>query len=53
MGTTNGVEISPAEDKLYVNESVQKSIWVYDLDSKLNISNKNYFTNLMILDLME
>ena len=43
MGTTNGVEISPAEDKLYVNESVQKSIWVYDLDSKLNISNKKLF----------
>ena len=43
MGTTNGVEISPAEDKLYVNESVQKRIWVYDLDSKLNISNKKLF----------
>ena len=28
---------------MYVNESVQKSIWVYDLDSKLNISNKKLF----------
>ena len=43
MGTTNGIEISPAENKLYVNESVQRNIWVYDLDSELNISNKKLF----------
>ncbi len=43
MGTTNGIEISPAEDKLYVNESVQRNIWVYDLDSNMNISNKKLF----------
>ena len=27
------LKLSPDETKLYVNESVQKSIWVYDLDS--------------------
>ena len=43
MGTTNGIEISPAEDKLYVNESIQRNIWVYDLDSNMNISNKKLF----------
>jgi len=43
MGTTNGVEISPAEDRLYVNESIQRNIWVYDLDSEMNISNKKLF----------
>lgn len=43
MGTTNGIEISPDEDKLYVNESVQRNIWVYDLDSNMNISNKKLF----------
>ncbi len=43
MGTTNGIEVSPDETKLYVNESVQKNIWVYDLDSYGNISNKKLF----------
>ena len=43
MGTTNGIEVSPDETKLYVNESVQKNIWVYDLDSDGNISNKILF----------
>jgi len=43
MGTTNGIELSPDEKKLYVNESVQKKIWVYDVDSKGNISNKRLF----------
>ncbi len=40
MGTTNGVEISPDQTRLYVNESAQRRVWVYDLDSKLNASNK-------------
>ena len=43
MGTTNGIEVNPDENKLYVNESVQKNIWVYDLDSDGNISNKELF----------
>jgi len=40
MGTTNGIEISPDEKTLYVNESVQKKVWAFDLDDKGNISNK-------------
>jgi sugar lactone lactonase YvrE len=42
-GTTNGIEVSPDAKKLYVNESVQRKIWVYDLDKKGNIKNKKLF----------
>jgi sugar lactone lactonase YvrE len=44
MGTTNGIELSPDEKILYVNESVQRKIWTFDVDSKGNISNKKLFT---------
>ncbi len=44
MGTTNGVEVSPDESRLYVNESVQRKVWVYDLDGQKNISNKRLLT---------
>lgn len=40
MGTTNGIEVSPDDKHLYVNESVQKRLWVYDLDNEGNTSNK-------------
>lgn len=40
MGTTNGIEVSPNEKVLYVNESAQRNIWAYDLSLKGNISNK-------------
>lgn len=40
MGTTNGIEVSPDEKKLYVNESVQRNVWVYDLSEQGTISNK-------------
>jgi sugar lactone lactonase YvrE len=43
MGTTNGVEVSPDEKTLYVNESVQRKVWVFDLDTEGNISNKRLF----------
>ena len=43
MGTTNGIEVSPDETKLYVNESVQRNIWVYDLSSKGDLTNKRLF----------
>lgn len=39
MGTTNGIEVSPGEDRLYVNESVQRTVWAYDLQEG-RISNK-------------
>ena len=44
MGTTNGIELSPDEKTLYVNESVQRKVWAYDVDSDGNISNKRLFT---------
>ncbi len=31
MGTTNGIEVSPGGEKLYVNESVQRTVWQYDI----------------------
>ncbi|PCI27793.1 gluconolactonase [Candidatus Kaiserbacteria bacterium] len=40
MGTTNGVAVNKENTKLYVNESVQRVVWQYDLDEDLNISNK-------------
>jgi gluconolactonase len=43
MGTTNGIELSPNEKILYVNESVQRKIWAFDVDAKGNISNKRLF----------
>ncbi|WP_245598650.1 SMP-30/gluconolactonase/LRE family protein [Sporocytophaga myxococcoides] len=43
MGTTNGIELSPDNRKLYVNESVQRNVWVYDADSVGNISGKRLF----------
>ena len=40
LGTTNGIELSPDEKILYVNESVQRKIWAFDVDEKGDISNK-------------
>ena len=40
MGTTNGIEVSPDEKVLYVNESAQRNVWAYDLSSDGEISNK-------------
>ncbi|WP_243765894.1 SMP-30/gluconolactonase/LRE family protein [Polaribacter cellanae] len=43
MGTTNGVEVSPNGKKLYVNESVQRNIWVFDINSDGTVTNKKLF----------
>ena len=40
MGTTNGIEVSPDEATLYVNETVQRNIWAYDLAANGAIRNK-------------
>lgn len=40
MGTTNGVEVSPDGKRLYVNESVQRKVWAYDLLADGGIANK-------------
>lgn len=43
MGTTNGICLSPDGKILYVNESVQRHIWAFDVDEKGNISNQRIF----------
>lgn len=43
IGTTNGIALSPDDKKLYVNESVQRNVWVYDVDSTSNLNNKKLF----------
>src|SRR3954467_6912428 len=32
MGTSNGIEVSPNGRRLYVNESVQRNIWAFDIE---------------------
>ncbi len=34
LGTTNGIELSPDESILYVNESVQRRVWAFALSEK-------------------
>jgi len=43
MGTTNGIEISPDGKNLYVNESVQRIIWRYDIKENGAVTNKIKF----------
>lgn len=43
MGTTNGIALSADDKILYVNESVQRKIWAFDVDASGNISNKRLF----------
>jgi sugar lactone lactonase YvrE len=40
MGTTNGIEVSPDDKTLYVNETVQRKVWAYDLSPDGNVNNK-------------
>jgi sugar lactone lactonase YvrE len=40
MGTTNGIEVSPDGGTLYVNETVQRNIWAYDLSLRGEVSKK-------------
>lgn len=40
MGTTNGIEVSPDNRTLYVNESIQRKVWAYDLSASGAISRK-------------
>jgi sugar lactone lactonase YvrE len=43
MGTTNGIAVSTDQTRLYVNESIQRKVWVYDLDAEHQLSNKRLF----------
>ena len=43
LGTTNGIAFSPDERLLYVAESVQRIIWVYEVDESGEIHGKRKF----------
>jgi gluconolactonase len=45
MGTTNGICLSPDEKTLYVNESVQRKIWAFELNEEGTISGQRLFTS--------
>ena len=40
MGTTNGIDLSPDGRTLYVNESVQRNVWAFDITSEKKLANK-------------
>ncbi len=40
MGTTNGIEVGPGDRTLYVNESVQRSVWAFDLEEDGTLANR-------------
>lgn len=40
MGTTNGIEVSPNGRTLYVNESVQRNVWAFDIQADRTLANK-------------
>ncbi|HEY7426458.1 MAG TPA: SMP-30/gluconolactonase/LRE family protein [Gemmataceae bacterium] len=40
MGTTNGIDVSPDGKTLYVNESVQRNVWAFDIGGDGSLSNK-------------
>ncbi len=43
MGTTNGIEVSPDGKTLYVNESVQRNVWKYEINADGSLFNKTKF----------
>ncbi len=43
MGTTNGIEVSPDGKKLFVNESVQRMIWSFDIKPDGTLGPKTEF----------
>lgn len=40
MGTTNGIEVSPDGKTLYVNESVQRNVWAFDIEPDGSLNRK-------------
>ena len=40
MGTTNGIELSPDGRTLYVNESVQRNVWSFQVTESGDLSDK-------------
>ena len=40
MGTTNGIEVSPDGRTLYVNESIQRKVWAFDIATDGGLTGK-------------
>lgn len=40
LGTANGIEVSPDDRHLYVNDAAMGNVWMYDLDAAGNVANK-------------
>ena len=40
MGTSNGIEVSPDGKTLYVNESVQRNVWAFTIESDGSLTHK-------------
>lgn len=40
MGTANGIDVSPNGRKLYVNESVQRNVWEFDIARDGSLKNR-------------
>lgn len=40
MGTSNGIEVSPDGKTLYVNESVQRNVWAFSIESDGSLTHK-------------
>lgn len=43
MGTTNGIEVSPDGKRLYIGESAQLKLWVYDIREDGTLTGKRLF----------
>lgn len=43
MGTTNGIEVNPEGNILYVNESIQRKVWKYEILPNGRVGNKELF----------
>lgn len=50
MGTTNGIEVSSDGKHLYVGESAQRRIWVYDIAPDGTLTNKQLFKTFLDID---
>lgn len=40
LGTSNGIEVSPDGKTLYLNESVQRNVWAWDITADKTLANK-------------
>jgi sugar lactone lactonase YvrE len=44
MGSTNGIEVSPDGQTLYVNETVQRNVWAFRIERDGSLSGKRLLT---------